>query len=335
MALPTRRVGPFAVSAIGLGCMNLNHGYGTPPSEADAIALLNRALDLGCTFLDTAALYGLGENERLIAKGVMHRKSEFTLATKCVLFAEGRERRLDGRPEVIKRTVEGSLGRLGTDFVDLVYLHRLDRAVPIEESMGALAELHAEGKIGAAGVSEMGAETIRRAHAVMPVAAVQSEYSPWVRNPEVAVLDTCRELGIGFVAFSPVARGFLAGAVRTADYQKGDIRANMPRLVDPQLAKNLRLADEFRAVADEVGCTPAQLSLAWVLARGPDIVPIPGTRSIAHLEENMAAAAVRLDEATLASIDRIFAPGRVHGARYSRPIQAQIDTETLPEEELA
>lgn len=330
-----RKIGPFEVSAIGLGCMNLSHAYGTPPDREEAARLLNRALDLGCTFLDTAALYGLGENERLIAAAVMHRKREFTLASKCVLFADGDKRLLDGSPAAIRRSVEASLQRLQIEAIDLCYLHRLDRNVPIEESMGALAELHGEGKILAAGVSEMSADTIRRAHATFPVTAVQSEYSPWTRNPEVAVLALCEELDISFVAFSPVGRGFLADGIRTAEFEQGDIRLMMPRFAEPHFARNLALADEYNALAREIGCTPAQLSLAWVLARGSHIVPIPGTRSIAHLEQNLGAASIVLSEDVVSKIDEIFAPGRVSGARYSAAVQAQIDTELLPEEEEA
>ncbi|WP_374943068.1 aldo/keto reductase [Sphingomonas sp.] len=333
--LPVRALGPYAVSSIGLGCMNLNHAYGTPPSLEDATALLNRALDLGITLLDTAALYGLGENERLIARAVMHRRSEFTLTTKCVLdFVDGK-RSLDGSPGSIARTVEGSLARLGTDHVDMVYLHRLDRRVPIEESVGALVRLKDQGKIGAIGLSEMSAATIRRAHAVHPIAAVQSEYSPAVRNPEMGVLDTCRQIGAAFVAFSPVARGLLAGAVRQADYAEHDIRAGMPRFTEPNLAHNLHAVRAYEALAAEIALTPAQLSLAWVLSRGDHVVPIPGTRSIAHLQEDVAAATVTLDDAVCARIDAIFAPGAIRGARYAAAMQAQIDTETLPDEELA
>ena len=335
MTLPTRTLGPYTVSAIGLGCMNLNHAYATPPSAVDAAALLNHALDRGVTLLDTAALYGQGENEPLIARAVMHRKAGFTLTTKCVRDMVGGKRTLDGSPAAIVRTVEGSLGRLGTDHIDLVYLHRLDRRVAIEESVGALVRLKDAGKIGAIGLSEMSAATIRRAHAVHPIAAVQSEYSPVVRNPEVAVLETCRRLGIAFVAFSPVARGLLAGAVRTPDYAHHDIRATMPRFTEPDLTHNLVAVDAFDALAADHGIAPAQLALAWVLARGDHVIPIPGTRSIAHLDENLAAATVTLDAAAIARIDAIFAPGAISGARYSAPMQAQIDTETLPDEELA
>jgi aryl-alcohol dehydrogenase-like predicted oxidoreductase len=332
MTLPTRQIGPLTVSAVGLGCMNLSHAYGVPPGEADGIALLNRALDLGCTFLDTAALYGQGNNERLLGKAVMHRRSAFTLASKCVLDMIDGKRALDGSPAAIARTLDAALQRLGTDHIDLYYLHRLDRGVPIEESIGALVRAKEAGKIGALGVSEMSAATIRRAHAVHPLAAVQTEYSPWVRNAEIAVLDACRDLGIGFVAFSPVARGFLAGAVRSADYATGDIRALMPRFVEPALSRNLALAARFDAVAAELGCTPAQLSLGWVLSRGDDVVPIPGTGNIAHLEENLAAATMSFDAGALSMVDAIFAAGAVAGNRYPPAMQAQIDTETYADE---
>ena len=335
MPLPTRRLGPFTVSAIGFGCMNLNHAYGDPPSPEDGAALLNRALDLGCTLIDTAALYGNGENERLIASAIGHRRREYTLSTKCVLDVIDGKRALDGSPAQIAKTVEGSLLRLGTDFVDMVYLHRLDKRVPVEESVGALVRLKEQGKLGAIGLSEMSATTIRRAHAVYPIAAVQSEYSPAVRNPEIAVLETCRELGIGFVAFSPVARGLLAGAIRSADYGKGDIRAMMPRFVEPQFRSNLTLVEAYDALAREAGCTPGQLALAWLLSKGNHVVPLPGTRSIDHLEENLAAANLSIDPELLARVDALCPAGVFTGSRYSAAMQAQIDTETFPDEELA
>jgi aryl-alcohol dehydrogenase-like predicted oxidoreductase len=334
MTLPTRQIGPFTVSAIGLGCMNLSHAYGARPSDADATALLNRALDLGVTLLDTAALYGLGANERLVGSAVMHRRTEFTLASKCVLDVIDGKRALDGRPESIRRTLEGALDRLGTDHIDLYYLHRLDKKVPVEESVGELKRAVEAGKIGAIGLSEMGAATIRRAHAVHPVAAVQSEYSPMVRNPEVAVLDTCRELGIGFVAFSPVARGMLARGVRDDGYEPGDIRLSMPRFMGENLRHNLELVARFDALAMDAGMTPAQLALGWVLARGDHIVPIPGTRSIAHLEEDVGAATVSVPADLVKAVDEVF-DGNIRGARYVAAMQAQIDTELLPGEELA
>lgn len=335
MTIPARMLGGLRVSAIGLGCMNLSHAYGVPPGEADGIALLNRALDLGITLLDTAALYGGGANERLIGAAVMHRRTEFTLSSKCVLDQLDGVRVLDGRPESIAASLDRSLQRLGTDRIDLYYLHRLDPAVPIEDSVGALVRAKETGKIGAIGLSEMSAATVRRAHAVHPITAVQTEYSPVVRNAEVAVLAACRELGIGFVAFSPVARGLLAGAVLHDRYADGDIRRGMPRFTGANLAHNLAAVDRFDALAREIGATPAQLSLAWLLARGDHVVPIPGTRSIAHLEENLAATRLTLSSEVLARIDAIFADGAIRGARYSTAMQAQIDTEILPGETLA
>lgn len=333
-SLPTRTIGPFTVSAIGLGCMNLSHAYGEPVSEAEGIALLHHALDLGVTLLDTAALYGGGANERLVAK-VLHRRSEFTLASKCVLDQRDGRRILDGSPAAIATSLDAALTRLGTDHIDLYYLHRLDPNIPIEESVGALVRAKEAGKIGALGLSEMSAATIRRAHAVHPIAAVQSEYSPAVRNPEVAVLDTCRALGIGFVAFSPVARGLLAGGVRTDDYVPGDIRRTMPRFVEPLLSRNLAIVDGFDRIAADGGITPAQLALGWLLARAPHIVPIPGTRSVAHLEENVAAATLILPDTVLAAVDALLPPNALSGPRYAAAAQAQIDTELLPDEPLA
>lgn len=332
MALPHRQCGPLEVSAISLGCMNLSHAYDVAPTEEDAARLLNHALDSAVTMLDTAALYGGGNNERLLGKAVMHRRREFTLASKCVLDLIDGKRVLDGRPETIAGSLDRSLQRLGTDHIDLYYLHRLDRNVPIEESMGALVRAKEAGKIGHIGVSEISAVTIRRAYDVHPIAAVQSEYSICVRNPEVAVLDACKELGIGFVAFSPLARGFLADAIRDDAYVKGDIRLSMPRFVEPQLSENLKLAGQFNELAKEVDVAPSQLALAWVLSRGDDVIALPGTRSIAHLEENLGAASLMLDQTVLAEIDAIFTPGAIHGARYPAAVQAQIDTEFLPNE---
>ena len=330
-SLPARRIGPFTVSAIGLGCMNLSHGYTPLPNEADGARLLNRALDLGVTFLDTAAIYGDGANERLIASAVMHRRREFTLASKCVLDMFDGKRGLNGAPDAIAGTLDRALQRLGIDHIDLYYLHRLDRRVAIEESVGALARAVEAGKIGAIGLSEMSAATIRRAHAVHPIAAVQSEYSPMVRNPEVAVLDTCRELGIGFVAFSPVVRGLLAGGVRE-ERSGHDIRAVLPRFREPNLSHNLHAVAPFEALSAEHGLTPAQLALAWVLAKGEHIVPIPGTSSIAHLAEDLRAADVTLDAETIARVEAIFAGDAIRGGRYSAAMQATIDTELLPGE---
>ncbi len=285
------------------------------------------------TLLDTAALYGGGRNERLIGKAVMHRRAEFTLASKCVLDMVGGKRVLDGSPAAIARTLDGALERLGADHIDLYYLHRLDKTVPVEESVGALVRAKEAGKIGAIGLSEMSAATIRRAHAVHPIAAVQTEYSPISRNPEVAVLETCRELGIAFVAFSPVARGLLAGAVLNDEYLEGDIRRAFPRFVEPQLSRNLLLVQRFEAVAAGAGLMAAQLAIGWGLAKAPHVIALPGTTSIAHLDEDVAARPI--SDELVAAVDAIFPPNALEGARYNAAMQAQIDTELLPDEELA
>lgn len=336
MTLPSRSIGPFTVSAIGLGCMNLNHGYGPPIDEAEAAILLNRAIDLGVTMLDTAALYGGGDNERWLGRAVMHRRTAFTLASKCVLdlHADG-NRGIDGTPAAIHCTLDAALQRLRTDHIDLYYLHRLDPAVPIEESVGALARAREAGKIGAIGLSEMSAATIARAQTVHPIAAVQSEYSPAVRNPEVAVLDHCRAHGIAFVAFSPLARALLADGITGDGYAAGDIRATMPRFVAPRLSANLALAGRFSALAGEAGMTAAQLALGWCLSRGEHVVPIPGTTRLDHLAENVAAATMTFGADLLAAVDALLPPNALDGARYAAAAQAQIDTELLPDEELA
>jgi aryl-alcohol dehydrogenase-like predicted oxidoreductase len=293
---------------------------------------LQHALDAGVTFFDTAAIYGQGTNEKLVAKALMHRRKEFVLASKCVLDVRDGQRVLNGHPDAMTRTLEEALVRLNTDHIDLYYMHRLDKTVPIEDSIGALVRAKEAGKIGAIGLSEMSAVTLRRAHAVHPIAAMQSEYSPWVRNPEVAVLAACRELGVGFVAFSPVARGFLAGGVRDSAYGAGDIRTLMPRFQEPNLSHNLMLFARFEQLAKGAGLTPAQLAMGWVLSRSETLVPIPGTRSIAHLDEDLSAAHLKIDPSVLAEVETIFAPNAVAGPRYSPAMQAQIDTELLPEE---
>ena len=248
--------------------------------------------DAGYTFFDTAAVYGVGHNETLVGEVLKHRRSEFVLASKCGL-TNGDQRELNGRPEVLKATCEGSLRRLQTDVIDLYYLHRWDKRVPIEESVGALAELVAEGKIKSIGLSEVSAATLRKAHAVHPIAALQTEYSPWTRNPEIAVLDACRELGVTFVAFSPVGRGFLAGGVTDlAQLEEGDFRKGMPRFQGEAFEANLKMFAGFAGLAGEVGCTPAQLCLAWLLAKDHAQVPIPGTTNPDHMVENAKAAEI-------------------------------------------
>lgn len=325
---PTRSLGPFQVSPIGLGCMNLSHAYGVPPSPDDAAGLLLRALDLGVTHFDTAALYGFGANEELVGRVLAPHRHRFTLASKCGMTGVDGKRVIDGRPKTLKATCEAALKRLRTDVIDLYYLHRWDQSVPIEDSVGALGELVGEGKIRAVGLSEVSAATLRRAHAVFPITALQTEYSLWTRNPEIAVLDACRELGTAFVAFSPVARGFLPGTLRDVSaFDAKDIRRAMPRFAPANYAENLRLLDGVAEVAREAGCTLAQLSLAWLLHRGEHILPIPGTTSVAHLEENLAATRVTLTPAQLQRLDTLVHQDTVRGARYNAATQTEIDTE--------
>jgi aryl-alcohol dehydrogenase-like predicted oxidoreductase len=325
----TRALGPFEVSAIGFGCMSLSHAYGAPPPREDAIKVLNEALDLGCTHLDTAALYGFGANEALIGDALWRRRGEFVLASKCGMTGVNGKRVIDGRPQTIKRTCEESLARLQTDIIDLYYLHRWDKSIPIEESVGALGDLVRAGKVKAIGLSEVSAATLRRAHRTHPIAAVQSEYSLWTRNPEIAVLAACRELNVSFVAFSPIARGFLAGGVSAAaQFGEGDIRRHMPRFQGENLAANLALLKEFARIAAELGCKMSRLALAWTLAK--DVTPIPGTTRLQHLAENVGAAELCLSADTLARLERLFEPAAVRGARYNAATQAEIDTEDAP-----
>ena len=322
-----RRVGSFGVSAIGLGCMSLSHAYGPPPPREQAERVLKGALDAGYTFLDTAAVYGLGHNERLVGEVLGTRRHEFVLASKCGM-SRGEERELNGSPERLKQTCDESLSRLKVDAIELYYLHRWDKRVPIEESVGALADLVRAGKIKSIGLSEVSAATLRKAQAVHPIAALQTEYSPWTRNPEIAVLDACRELGVAFVAFSPVGRGFLAGGVRSvADLQPGDFRLGMPRFQGEAFAANLRLFDRFAALAKSADCTPAQLCLAWLLQKDQIIVPIPGTTRPEHMAENAKAAEITLDGATIAQLEEIVNAQTVTGPRYAPAMQATVDTE--------
>ena len=322
-----RKVGQFEVSAIGLGCMSLSSGYGPAAPRDEAERVLLGALDEGYTFFDTAAVYGLGHNETLVGEVLGPHRDRIVLASKCGLSI-GERRELNGRPEVLKATCELSLKLLKTDVIDLYYLHRLDRNVPVEDSVGALAELVAEGKIRAIGLSEVSAETLRRAHAVHPIAALQTEYSPWTRNPEIAVLQACRELGTAFVAFSPVGRGFLAGAIgEDTTYGPGDMRPAMPRFQGEALAANLRLLEAFKAIAADAGCTPAQLCLAWLLAKADHIVPIPGTARHAHMVENAGGARVKLSPELVARVEATVNADTVTGHRYPAALQASIDTE--------
>ncbi|WP_435136071.1 aldo/keto reductase [Actinacidiphila sp. bgisy144] len=313
------------VSRIGLGAMGMSHAYaGAGSDDAESIRTIHRALELGLTFVDTAEVYGPYVNEELVGRALKGRWDQVVLATKFGLISHtGREGGADSSPASIRTAVEGSLKRLGTDRIDLYYQHRVDPGTPIEETVGALAELVAEGKIRYIGLSEAGPDTIRRAHAVHPVTALQSEYSLFTRDPEQRVLPVLRELNIGFVPFSPLGRGFLTGSIRSADQiDPKDFRADNPRFTQENFAHNLRLADEVAAVAAEIGATPAQVALAWLLAQGDDIAPIPGTRRVARVEENIGADAVRLTDAQLAKLSSLPpAAGETHNAAQMRLLE--------------
>jgi aryl-alcohol dehydrogenase-like predicted oxidoreductase len=334
-SMHTRTIGPFTVTAIGLGCMNLSHAYGVPPPAEQGEKVLRAALDAGVTLFDTAALYGFGKNEELVGRVLKPHRRQLTLCSKGGLAgvpdADGVLKRvIDGRPETLRRNCEDSLRRLQTDVIDLYYLHRWDKKVPIEESVGAMSRLVEEGKVRTLGLSEVSAPTIRKAHAVHPITAVQNEYSLWTRNAEIAALDTCRELGIAFVAFSPVARGFLCDAVPdVAGFDAKDIRRTMPRFDAANHARNLKLLPPYRALAREAGCTPAQLALAWLLHKAPHIVPIPGTTSVDHLREDLAAADVRLAPELIGRLDALINEKTVAGNRYSEQANREVDTEVF------
>ena len=328
-----RQIGPFQVGAIGLGCMNLSHAYGAPPTAEQAERVLLAALDAGATMFDTAALYGFGANETLVGRVLRPHRSRFTLASKGgmagVAGDDGAVRRvIDGRPEAIRRNCEDSLRRLQTEVIDLYYLHRWDKKVPVEDSVGAMSDLVRAGKVRALGLSEVSAATLRKAHAVHPISAVQTEYSLWTRNPEIAVLDACRELGAAFVAFSPVARGFLCDALHdVSTLDPKDIRKAMPRFFPENYAANLKLLPPYKALAREVACSPAQLALAWLLHKAPHVVAIPGTTSVAHLHEDLAAANVTLDAGLLARLEALINQNTVAGNRYSDQSRGEVDTE--------
>lgn len=323
-----RRVGPFEVPAIGLGCMNLSHGYDRAPAPADAERLLLAAYDLGMRMFDTAALYGFGANEELVGRVLAPVRDDIVLASKCGMTGVDGLRVIDGRPDTIRRTAEEALRSLGTDAIDLYYLHRVDRAVPVEESVGALADLVESGLVRAIGLSEASADTLRRAHAVHPVAALQNEYSLWSRNPEQGTLEATRELGVALVAFSPLARGVLTSAPPDLEVLPDhDIRRAMPRFGADHYPANLALRAEVARIAADAGCTVAQLALAWVLSRGDHVLAIPGTRSVAHLREDWATLAVAVPDDALAAAGRVLNAETVRGPRYADATLAEIDTE--------
>ncbi len=315
--------------------MNLSHAYGIPPSPDAAADILLQALDLGVTHFDTAALYGFGANEELVGRTLGPLRARFTLASKCgiqgVKTETGIRRAIDGRPATLKQTCEDSLRRLRTEVIDLYYLHRWDKTVPIEDSVGALGELVRQGKIRAIGLSEVSAATLRRAHAVHPIAAVQSEYSLCTRNPEIAVLDACRSIGAAFVAFSPLGRALLTGALReVSTLEAKDLRRSMPRFEPAVHAQNLELLEDFGRLAQSEGASMAQLALAWVLTRGEHVVAIPGTTNGAHLRENVGAASLELPPRLIAQLDALINQRTIVGERYGASTQAEIDTENFP-----
>lgn len=334
--MPQRQLGPFQVSALALGCMSLSYAYGVPPAPEHGERVLLAALDAGITHFDTAALYGFGVNEQLVGRVLRPYRSEIVLASKggmagVDVAGDGKlVRVIDGRPEAIRKNCEDSLRRLGTDVIDLYYLHRWDKKVPIEDSVGELSRLVERGHVRTIGLSEVSAATIRKAHAVHPLAAVQTEYSLWTRNPEIAVLQTCQELGIAFVAFSPVARGFLSGRLRDVQaLDAKDIRRGMPRFEPANYAGNLQLLPAYEAVAQEAGCTPAQLALAWLLHKAPHVIPLFGTTSLEHLAENVAAARVQLSPALMARVEAVINQQTVVGNRYSEQSNREVDTEVF------
>ncbi|HTV85447.1 MAG TPA: aldo/keto reductase [Dyella sp.] len=328
MTLPARKLGNqgLTVSAIGLGCMGMSQSYG-PADEAESIATVHRAIELGCTFLDTAEVYGPFVNEELLGRALAGKRDQVTLATKFGFkIVDGKTAGTDSRPEHIREVVDASLKRLRTDHIDLLYQHRVDRNVPIEDVAGTVGDLVKQGKVRFLGLSEAGVETIRRAHAVHPITALQSEYSLWERNLEQGIIPLLHELGIGLVAFSPLGRGFLTGEVKRAeDYPDTDFRRNDPRYQGKNYDANVQAAQVVRDIATSLHAKPGQIALAWILRKDQHIVPIPGTKRRSYLEENIAAASLALDDAQMKALDEALAPGSISGPRYNDKMMAMVD----------
>ena len=320
-----RKLGDLEVGAVGLGCATMTPFYGEPNRDS-AIATIRRARELGIDFLDSSDAYGAGRNEELIAEAVAGHRDDYVIASKFGnIGLQGGPKLADGRPEYLKECCDKSLARLKTEMIDLYYIHRVDADVPIEDTIGAMAELVEAGKVKHLGICEVGAQTIRRAHAVHPIAAIQIEYSLWSRDVEAEILPLCRELGIGFVPYSPLGRGFLTGTVTSLDMlREGDARRRMPRFQGENLQRNLQLVEELKAHAASLNCTPAQLCIAWLLSRGDFIVPIAGTSHIHYLEQNVAAAGIKLSADTEDALDHVFAPGAAGGPRYPEAYLARI-----------